>query len=53
MRWPGSMGVRREVYTELLVDILNNLRYHGFRDIVVVEHEGSSSRKILVRRFRR
>ena len=44
MRWPGSMGVRREVYTELLVDILNNLRYHGFRDIVVVsEHEGSSS----------
>ena len=44
MRWPGSMGVRREVYEELLADILGNLRYHGFRDIVLIsEHEGSSS----------
>jgi len=44
MRWPGSMGVRREVYQELLADILGNLRYHGFLDIVVIsEHEGFSS----------
>lgn len=44
MRWPGSMGVRTEIYQELLTDILNNLRHHGFRDIVVIsEHEGSSS----------
>lgn len=43
MRWPGSMVVRREVYQELLSDILENLRHHGFRDIVIVsEHEGAS-----------
>ncbi|MQA90163.1 MAG: creatininase family protein [Gemmatimonas sp.] len=46
MRWPGSMAVRREVFQELLVDILSNLRHHGFRDIVVIaEHEGSSSQE--------
>jgi creatinine amidohydrolase len=44
MRWPGSMAVRREVYQELLSDILGNLRYHGFLDIVVIsEHEGFTS----------
>jgi creatinine amidohydrolase len=44
MRWPGSMAVRRDVYQELLADILGNLRYHGFLDIVVIsEHEGFSS----------
>lgn len=44
MRWPGSMGVRPEIYQEWLTDVLDNLRHHGFQDIVVIsEHEGSSS----------
>ncbi|MDR0786446.1 MAG: creatininase family protein [Gemmatimonadota bacterium] len=43
-RWPGTMAVRSDVFQAYLGDIMDNLRFHGFMNIVVVsEHEGTSA----------
>lgn len=42
MRYPGTISVREEVFVELLTDIANSLKAHGFKDIILLGDNGGN-----------
>ncbi len=44
MKYPGTISLRKETYTSLLVDICSSLKQHGFTDIVLIGDSGGNQR---------
>ena len=42
MAYPGTVSIRPEVMTELVLDILSSLQQHGFRRILIVNGHGGN-----------
>ena len=42
MKYPGTISLRKETYTSLLVDICSSLKQHGFTDIVLIGDSGGN-----------
>lgn len=42
MLYPGTISVREEVFVELLVDIANSLKAHGFKDVILLGDNGGN-----------
>jgi creatinine amidohydrolase len=42
MRYPGTISVRRETFKELLKDIANSLRVHGFKHVFLIGDSGGN-----------
>jgi creatinine amidohydrolase/Fe(II)-dependent formamide hydrolase-like protein len=47
MKYPGTISLRKETYTSLLVDICSSLKQHGFTDIVLIGDSGGNQRGML------
>lgn len=42
MLYPGTISVREEIFVELLIDIANSMKAHGFKNIVLLGDNGGN-----------
>lgn len=42
MRYPGTISVREDIFVELLIDIADSMKAHGFTDIILLGDNGGN-----------
>lgn len=42
LEWPGTISLRGETFRNLIIDMIESLRHHGFRKIVILNGHGTN-----------